>query len=51
MHVWRVVHAVLMPWWIEIVCLNREVDFNWHEYTKMNVVTNYRAWRYEHERF
>jgi len=51
MRVCRDVHAVLMLWWTEIGCLNQEVDFSRPEYTKMNVVTDYRAWRYEHERF
>ena len=29
----------------------QEADFNRPEYTKMKVVTDYRAWRYEHESF
>jgi len=38
MRVYRDVSAVLMPWWIEIVCLNRGAGYDRLEYTKMNVV-------------
>ena len=32
------VYAVLMPWWIEITCLNQRTDCNRFEYTKLNVI-------------
>jgi len=34
----RDVYAVLMPWWIGIICLNQRVGYVRVEYTKTNVV-------------
>jgi len=38
MRVCRGVYAVLMPWWIEITCLNQMDNCDRFEYTKSNVV-------------
>jgi len=32
------VYAVLMLWWIEIICLNQRAEYVRLEYTKTNVV-------------